>query len=111
MVTRPPHCFATPPPNGDVAPCWANWRKKTDGKTGQGSTDATGHAQAERRRGGGIPPHPRGIRRLARAGAGRRGGERLPPGPPHQPPPPPPRPRPPGRPPRAGGPPPTRPPN
>src|SRR4051794_41493105 len=99
MVTRPPHCFATPPPNGDVAPCWANWRKKTDGKTGQGSTDATGHAEAERRRGGGIPPHVVGVRRLEGAGQGGRGGPRLPPGVPDQPADPPPLQPPPDRPP------------
>src|SRR4051812_50208128 len=80
MVTRPPHCFAAPPLTGGVVPCWANWRKKTDGKTGQGSTDATGHAEAERRRGGGIPPHPVGGRCLERGGEGRGGGARVPPG-------------------------------
>src|SRR3954465_11831738 len=51
MVTPPPHCCAAPPLTGGVVPCWANWRKN-DGATGQGSTDAQGHAQAERRRGG-----------------------------------------------------------
>src|SRR4051812_49606706 len=105
MVTCPPHCFATPPPIGGVAPCWANWRKN-DGATGQGSTDAQGHAQAERRRGGGISPHLVGLCRLERAPEGRRGGGGLPPGgfrePPDSPPPSPP----PLRPPSAAAPPP-----